>query len=231
MIFRAIILLILWVNMLVDKRNVHQRWEDQLQRYVNPRGVVNYRDWKKETHALKSYLKALEDHPPQPYWTTTNRKAYWINVYNAATIALVLDHHPLQSIKDIDAPWVTSVFRLGDQSMSLKAIEGLLLEMEDPRILFTLHRATVSSPDLSRQPYRSGTLEEQLQTAAIKFLKDPSLNQCHKYKSHMSPIFLWYFKDFGSLEQRVTLLQKYGCTEVNQKTKFRYLPFDWQLNE
>ena len=231
MIFRAIILFILGVNMAVDKRNVHQRWEDQLQRYVNPRGVVNYRDWKKETHALKSYLKALEDHPPQPYWTTTNLKAYWINVYNAATIALVLDHHPLQSIKDIDAPWGTSVFKLGDQSMSLKAIEDLLLEMGDPRILFTLHRATVSSPDLSRQPYRSSTLEEQLQTAAIKFLNDPSLNQCHKVKSHLSPIFLWYFKDFGSLEQRITLLQKYGCTEVNQKTKFRYLPFDWQLNE
>ena len=231
MIFRAIILLILGVNMAVDKRNVHQPWEDQLQRYVNPRGVVNYRDWKKETHALKSYLKALEDHPPQPYWTTTNLKAYWINVYNAATISLVLDHHPLQSIKDIDAPWGTTVFRLGDQSMSLKAIEGLLLEMGDPRILFTLHRATVSSPDLSRQPYRSSTLEEQLQTAAIRFLNDPSLNQCHKDKSHLSPIFLWYFKDFGSLEQRVTLLQKYGCTEVNQKTKFRYLPFDWQLNE
>ena len=231
MILRAMIFLILGVNMAVAQRNVHQRWEDQLQRYVAPRGVVNYSDWKKETHALKSYLKALEDHPPKPYWTTTNRKAYWINVYNAATIALVLDHHPLQSIKDIDAPWETPVFRWGDQSMSLKAIEGLLLEMGDPCILFALHRATVSGPDLSKQPYRSSTLGEQLQTAAIKFLNDPGQNQCHKDKSHLSRIFLWYFKEFGSLEQRDTLLQKYGCTGVDQKTKFRYLPFDWRLND
>jgi hypothetical protein len=47
----------------------------------------------------------------------------------------------------------------------------------------------------------------------------------------LSRIFLWYFKEFGSLEQRDTLLQKYGCTGVDQKTKFRYLPFDWRLND
>jgi hypothetical protein len=231
MLLRVLILLLLWFTTATGQRNIHQRWEDQLERNVSSTGMINYSDWKKEAHALNSYLKALEDHPPQPYWTTTDRKAYWINVYNAATLALVLEHYPLQSIQEIDSPWEIEVFKLSDRALSLKAIENLLLEMGDPRILFTLHRAAVSSPPLSKKPYRSYRLEEQLQAAAINFLNDPTQNQCHKDKSHLSRIFLWFFKDFGGLEQKITLLQKYACTEVDLDTRFSYLPFDWRLNQ
>ena len=115
--------------------------------------------------------------------------------------------------------------------MSLKAIASLLLEMGDVRVLFALHRAAVSGPVLSKKAYRSSKLEEQLETAAISFLTNPAQNQCHKDKSKLSRIFLWHFMDFGPLEQQLALLQKYGCKEVDQKTRFRYLPFDWGLND
>lgn len=229
MLLRAMILLFLWANL--TQRNIHQRWEDLLDRHVFSTGMINYSDWKKESHALSSYLKALEDHPPQAYWTPADLKAYWINVYNAATIALVLQHHPLESIQEIDDPWETKVFQLGNQVLSLKAIERLLLKMEDPRILFALHRAAVGSPVLSKQPYRSNTLEEQLQVATIKFLNDESKNKCQKDKSHLSRIFLWYFKSFGPLEQKIAFLNKYACKDVDQSTKISFLPFDWQLNQ
>ena len=231
MFLRTFILLFLWFTTVIGQRNMHERWEVQLERYVTSTGMINYSDWRKEANALDSYIKALENHPPQPYWMAIDRKAYWINVYNAATIALILEQYPLQSILEIDSPWETEVFELSNRSLSLKAIESLLLEMGDPRILFALHRAAVSSPVLSKQPYRSSSLEEQLQAAAINFLSDPNQNQCHKDKSHLSRIFLWYFKDFGLLKQRVTLLQKYACTGVDQKTRFSYLPFNWRLNQ
>lgn len=231
MFLNVLIFLYFVVNAVTAQRDLHQRWEDQLQRYVTPTGGIHYSDWKKEEHALRSYIQALQDHPPQQYWTPTNRKAYWINAYNAATIALVLKHYPLSGIREINAPWETSVFRWKDQSLSLKAIESLLLEMGDPRILFALHRAAVSSPLLSKQAYRSHTLEDQLEAAAIQFLNDPCQNQCQKDTPRLSRIFLWYFKDFGSFEKRLALLKKYGCTGVDQKTKFLYLPFDWRLND
>jgi len=231
MFLNVLILLFFGVNAVTAQRDLHQRWEGQLQHYVTPTGEINYSDWKKEEHALRSYLQALQDHPPQQYWTPTNRKAYWINVYNAATIAMVLNHYPLSGIREIDAPWETSVFRWKDQSLSLKAIESLLLEMGDPRILFALHRAAVSSPLLSRKAYRSHSLEEQLKDASIKFLNDPSQNQCQKDISRLSRIFLWYFRNFGPPEKRLALLQKYACKRVDKKTEFRFLPFDWRLND
>ena len=231
MFIRILILIFLWVNTIVGQRNLNQRWEEQLQRYVNTSGVVNYSDWKKEEHALLSYLKALENHPPQTYWTPNDHKSYWINVYNAATVSLILKYYPLKSIRQIDSPWETMIFQCKGDSLNLNAIEDLLIDMGDPSILFTLHRGAVSSPKLSREPYYSVTLEKQIKSAAINFLSDPNQNQCQRDKSYLSRIFLWYFRDFGTLKQRVTFLQKHACDEVNQKTKFRYLPFNWQLNE
>ena len=105
MFFKTIILLFFGGNLLLAQRNIHDRWEVQLKKYVAPTGEINYLEWKKEEHALRSYLKALQNHPPKPYWKMDNHKAYWINVYNAATIALVLKHYPLKSIKEINTPF------------------------------------------------------------------------------------------------------------------------------
>ena len=66
MFLRALIVMLLWVSVSMAQRNVHERWEGQLERYVAPTGAINYSDWKKEVHGLVSYLKALEDHPPPP---------------------------------------------------------------------------------------------------------------------------------------------------------------------
>lgn len=227
MISRAFIMVVLGLNMGMTQRSIHDRWEAQLERYVSIRGAVNYADWKKEAHGVQAYLSALEDHPPQPYWTLTDRKAYWINVYNAATISLVLQYYPLCGMQEIDARWEAPVFCWSGRSLSLKSIEKLLLEMQDPRILFALHRASVSSPELSRKAYHGPILEEQLEAATIKFLSYPSLNLFLL----LSMIFHWYKDNFGTAEEHLALLKKYICKDIDQKTEINYLPFDWRLNE
>ena len=115
-VFVPLLLVICGAN---AQRNIHERWEQQLEYFVAPNGLVNYKEWQKEQHALRAYLQALEDHPPQTYWTTANRKAYWINAFNAATIAKVLEHYPLQSVKDIYLFRNTVVFKINNQSLSL----------------------------------------------------------------------------------------------------------------
>lgn len=230
MFYRTFILLSFGVNLVLAQRNIHERWEVQLNQYVATTGEINYHDWKKEEYALYSYIQALQNHPPQPYWKKSNHKAYWINVYNATTIALILKHYPLQSIKDINTPWKAKVFIWKKRPLSLKAIEDILRQFNDPLILFALHRATVSGPQLSKKAYRGNTLEYQLQSAATIFLNDPNQNQCQEDTPRLSRIFLWFIKDFGSFDKKLTLIQKYGCTGFNKKTKLQYLPFDWRLN-
>ncbi len=231
MLVKLFITLFLWITIGEVQRNIHQRWQSQLHQYVAPNGKINYSDWQKEAYTLKAYLQALKDYPPQNYWTTADHKAYWINVYNAAAIHLVLEHYPLKSLCDIENPWKKIVFEIEKQDLSLEAIENKLREMEDPRIFFALHRASVSSPILSSKVYRSRSLEEQLEQASKKFLSDTTKNKYQKNECRISKILLWNLEDFKPLEVQLKLIRKYTCIEVDQKTKFLYLPFDWRLNE
>ena len=52
MLLRAMILLFLWANL--TQRNIHQRWEDLLDRHGSSRGMINNSDLKKEFQASGS---------------------------------------------------------------------------------------------------------------------------------------------------------------------------------
>lgn len=231
MIWKFWIFLSMLLKPLDGQRNIHERWEGQLQRYIAPTGVVNYSDWQKEQHALAAYLQALEDFPPQDHWTQDDRKAYWINVYNAATIALVLDNYPIESLGSVPDYHLIEIFSTTDRLWSIEAIEDHLREMNDLRVFFALHRAAVSGPQLMKTAYRSSSIDEQLDWATETFLSDPTKNQCQTKKRRLSKLLMWYAEDFGSTKAQLEFLEKYGCSNTKQSTRFSYLPFDWQLNE
>ena len=54
-------------------------------------------------------------------WTESQRLAFLINLYNAATLKLIVDHYPVKSIKDIGSffkgPWDQPVVRLFDKTV------------------------------------------------------------------------------------------------------------------
>ena len=231
MIWKFCISLLILLQPLDGQRNIHERWEGQLQRYIAPTGRINYQDWQKERHALAAYLQALEDFPPQDHWNQDDRKAYWINVYNAATIALVLDNYPIESLGSVPDYHRIEIFSTTDRLWTLESIEDHLREMSDPRVLFALHRAAVSGPQLMKTAYRSNTIDEQLDRATKTFFSDPTKNQCQTKKRRLSQLLMWYAEDLGSPKAQLEFLEKYGCSNTKKSTRFSYLPFDWQLNE
>jgi len=101
-------------------------WDGLLKKYVNDDGWGNYKglleDWKKAHHPLKQYLKKLEEPTKKEVssWSTDEQKAFYINAYNAYTIALILDHYPVKSIRDIgknaiglgEGPWKLPIVKL-----------------------------------------------------------------------------------------------------------------------
>ena len=44
----------------------------------------------KNSKLLETYLKNLENNPPIQQWTKNDSLAYFINVYNAVTVKLIL---------------------------------------------------------------------------------------------------------------------------------------------
>ncbi len=211
----------------------HQVWDQLLQKYVNPDGWVDYPGFASEREALRTYLQTLGDHAPSGQWSREARLAYFINLYNAATVALILEHYPLESIRDIPRPWGKKRVRIGDQHYSLGEIEhGILRKMEEPRIHFAINCASVSCPKLLARAFREASLEAQLQKATRDFINDPSRNVVSEGEARLSRIFKWYRKDFTTADTSlVDYLNPYLSTPLPAGTPVSYLPYDWSLNE
>ncbi|HET9887233.1 MAG TPA: DUF547 domain-containing protein, partial [bacterium] len=153
-----------------DQSPDHSAFDGLLHRYVVPTGV-DYRTWsqnKEDRSALRSYLATLAQQAPSRL-ERSEALAYWINLYNAATLSLVLEHYPVASIKDIgtalSSPWKKKVVTVEGQRLSLNEIENDIVRPSflEPRIHFALNCAARSCPPLRNEAYLGPQLESQLE--------------------------------------------------------------------
>ena len=215
------------------KAQDHSQWTVELKKYVSEEGRVKYAEWKKNTKGIDEYLLDLSNHPVQSYWTRSEKLAYWINAYNAFTIKLILDHHPIQSIQDIedgriwDKIWIT----LGDKTYSLNQIENDIIrpQFTDPRIHFALNCAAVACPPLYNEAFEEAKLQEQLETRTKLFVNNPSFNQFSEKVIRISQLFNWYNEDFKP--GLILFFNHYLPYKISSDVKIVYLPYDWNLNE
>ncbi|MEM6722817.1 MAG: DUF547 domain-containing protein [Bacteroidota bacterium] len=218
----------------------HADWTELLKKHVQD-GKVNYQGFQAERGKLDAYIATLEaGHPNEKHWSEAEQLAYWINVYNAYTIQLILDHYPVQSIRDIKegVPFINSVWDLDfiqieGHTYSLNDVEHRILrrEFEEPRIHFAIVCASISCPKLRNEAFEANRLEEQLQDQAIDFLTDPIKNQINANQMALSRIFLWFRGDFTKDQTIQEFINPFLQLEITSETTFTYLEYDWGLNE
>lgn len=210
----------------------HAQWDILLAKYVDADGNVDYRNFGDDIDSLNAYLDHLGQNSPTNSWTKVERLAYYINLYNAATIQLIINNYPLQSIKDIKNPWGKKRISIGTKLLSLGDIEHQILrKMDEPRIHFAINCASYSCPKLLNKAYTPSTLEKQLQQMTIDFVNDKKRNRISANKVQVSEIFKWYKKDFTKNGTLTDYINKYSKTAVGPNTKIEYLTYDWSLNE
>lgn len=221
----------------------HAGYDQLLKKYVDARGLVNYRAWQKDQQGLNQYLDQLSRNPPAAGWSRPEQLAYWINAYNAYTIRLILDHYPVRSIKDIGpklqlprltTPWAAEFFRIGGEQMSLDHIEHGILrkQYDDPRIHFALVCAARSCPRLRREAYTAAKLNQQLDAQGQDFLNDQGKNRVGTTSAQLSRYFEWYRGDWTRNGQSVgSWVNRYSTTKLQDNARISYLEYNWQLNE
>ncbi|NNG08875.1 MAG: DUF547 domain-containing protein [Arenibacter sp.] len=210
----------------------HSAWQQLLQEFVNDKGDVAYARFKIRENELTRYMDYLADHAPAATWTRNETLAYYINLYNAATIALILEHYPTESIRDIWRPWGQNSVRVGDKTISLGDIEHKILrKMNEPRIHFAINCASFSCPKLRSEAYKADKLEAQLHAATVDFINDPTRNILSRNKLELSAIFKWYKIDFTGKNTLINYIQKYTKLRLAADAKITYLSYDWRLNE
>lgn len=213
-----------------------------LNKYVNASGFVNYKGLKGDAAALNEYLHSLSANPPSDKWSVNEKKAYWINAYNAFTLKLIVDNYPVKSIKDIgpaiqipfvNTPWAKKFFKIGNQEMKLDAIEHDILrkQFNDPRIHFSLVCASRSCPPLRNEAYEADKLDEQLNSQGRIFLSDKSKNKITSNKIEISKIFSWFKGDFTKNSSLIDFLNRFSPVKISKDADIDHLSYNWDLNE
>ncbi len=227
----------------------HSDYGALLARYVTPTGV-RYAAWH-DAHGdrakLLEYLSRME-RVDAAALARDEAMAYWINVYNAAMLQLVLDAYPIKSPKDLGGllgtTWEKKVFRAGGERISLDHIENGILRAKypDARIHFALNCAARSCPPLRAEPYVADRLDEQLEDATRAFLADPAhvlVEPGKKPKLTVSKLFDWYAADFVAAAGSVPAYVARYASQMPAATpesaaiewKLSYADYDWALNE
>jgi hypothetical protein len=217
-------------------------WTGMLKKYVTQSGWVNYKAWKNDRGELDKYLNSLSANAPSDKWSTNEKKAYWINAYNAFTIKLILDHYPVKSIKDIgpsiqipfvNTPWAKKFFKIGGKEMKLDEIEHSILrkQFNDPRIHFSLVCASRSCPPLRTEAYEAATIDQQLNDQGRIFLSDKSKNIITPREIQISKIFSWFKGDFTKNGSLIDFLNKFSPSRIDKNADIDHLNYNWNLNE
>lgn len=221
----------------------HELFDSLLQQHVDEEGWVNYKGFIQDSTKLNKYITLLEaNHPNEKFWTREERMAYWINVYNAYTIKVIIDNYPTKSIKDIqggvgfiNSIWDEKIINIEGNIYDLNNIEHNILrpKYKDPRIHFAVNCASYSCPPLLDRAFTPEKLEEQLHAQAIRFVNDPLRNKITPEKIQISKIFTWFSGDFKMNEKDniIAFLNQYSETKINSDATVEYLDYDWVLNE
>jgi hypothetical protein len=232
------------------RRIDHDAWEAFLTRYlkIGSDGVhrVAYAlVTPADRRALDAYVQKLADLPISTY-SRTEQMAYWINLYNALTVRLVLDHYPIDSIRDIAAgsgpgvgkAWGEKLVEIEGIPISLNDIEHRILRpiWRDPRVHYALSCAAIGCANLQPEPFQGDRLEHQLNKAAMAYINDPRCIQIEGDRLGLSSIYRWYKEDFGGSDQAIiNHLMAYAAPKLAMALeRFDRISddgFDWRLND
>jgi hypothetical protein len=191
---------------------------------------------------LAAYLANLGDADPSKM-TPEEKKAFYINAYNAVAIQTVLEHYPTKSILDIEGSFKKVTHKVGGEMLTLDAIENKLREANDSRIHFAIVCASKSCPPLAGKAYTVAGLAGELDRQGKAFVSDPSNNQIDKAsgKVALSKIFFWNRKEFerdggGSLMKEVAKFVADPATAAWLATQpvpkeSDFLEYDWAVNQ
>lgn len=211
----------------------HSAWDKLLKKYVNDEGFVDYEGFKSDQNKLEAYLANLSKTVPNDDWSVQELLAYYINLYNAATVKLILDNYPTNSIKDINGAFTKSFIKIGDKELSLGAIEnGILRKMNEPRIHFAINCASFSCPKLMNEAFTAARINEQLEKVTREFINSHQ-NDISANNPKLSKIFDFYTSDFkiDGKTDLIGYINQYSTTKMNPNATYSFKEYDWNLND
>ncbi len=224
----------------------HSAWQRFLDRQLvaDPDGIarVSYTLDTATRSELDDYLTALQQIDPRTL-KRGEQLAYWVNLYNAMTVEVVLRNPEKGSILRMGkgllsiGPWNDPVLRIADFDLTLNDVEHRILRpiWKDHRIHYAVNCASLGCPNLNRTAYTAANAEALLAASEADYISHPrGVNFSERGRLQLSSIFKWYRKDFapdtgGLLEYLAAHHPEFAeqLRSYDGRIEYRY---DWNLN-
>ncbi|PMN52315.1 hypothetical protein BCT31_14625 [Vibrio lentus] len=218
----------------------HQDWQQFLDNYLVKQGqhtLVRYQTVSSSDKTkLKQYISRLEQIDPLDY-PKAEQYAYWVNLYNAVTVDLILDAYPIKSITKLGGlfsfgPWGDDVVVVNGKSLTLNDIEHRILRpiWQDPRTHYAVNCASLGCPNLQPQAFTADKTDMLLELAASEYVNSNKGVLVSNSKLQLSSIYEWFTVDFGTEKQLIQHLDQYRTQPITNTNKISY-DYDWSLNQ
>jgi uncharacterized protein DUF547 len=228
----------------------HGAWDKFLKQFVvapHPSGInrVRYQAVTAvDLKGLKSYLQSMQGLAISTY-NIAEQKAFWINLYNALTVDVILSRFPVASIRDINispglferGPWGAKLLTVEGEKLSLDDIEHRILRpiWKDNRIHYAVNCASLGCPNLQPVAYTAENTDKLLEQGAREFINHPRGVSIQKDRLQVSSIYVWFQGDFGrDAEDLMEHWQEYASPALAEALE-KYSgglnhDYDWRLN-
>ena len=229
----------------------HSALDDILRTYVisgHASGINRFRYAdvsRKHRKQLDKYIKTVTAKDPRDY-CREEQKAYWLNLYNALTLKLILDNYPVDSIENIPGPggksnvkgpWDKKLARVAGQKLSLNDIEHRILRpiWQDHRIHFGLACGGLGCPNLLPTAFTAANNRALLKQSGYDFVKHPRGVLLKDGELKVSKLFEWYKSDFAKSDKSLLKV----CAPYSEDRKALFLlgfkgkiayNHDWRIN-
>ncbi|MGH7334435.1 MAG: DUF547 domain-containing protein [Candidatus Rokuibacteriota bacterium] len=235
-----------------DTRTIdHTAWDAFLAKYVDgkhPSGInrVNYKAVSPEDRkSLEDYLTRLQAVLIAGY-NRNEQRAYWINLYNAQTVKIILDYYPVTSIRKIKippglftiGPWDGKVVTVEGERLSLNDIEHRILRpiWKDPKIHYAINCASLGCPNLSPVAFTAPNTESRLTQYASDYINHPRGASFKRNRLKVSSIYVWFQEDFGGNHAGVVQhLKQFATGDLAKQLQAHDGglddDYDWNLNQ
>ncbi len=218
----------------------HSEWQRVLDHNLIQQGSNTLFDYAhinpKDRQVLLHYINTLTKLDPRQF-NKSEQFAYWVNLYNAATVQLILENYPTTSITKLGGlfsfgPWDQEILTINDHELSLNDIEHRILRpiWQDKRIHYAVNCASLGCPNLSTNAFTSKNTLALLKQAELNFIESDKGVKFNNGKLILSSIYDWYAVDFGGEGGVLNYLSQFK-PEIKQTNKKPSYQYNWALNE
>jgi Protein of unknown function, DUF547 len=204
---------------------------------------VNYSALSGQRSAVDSYVASLIAIDPRQL-SRSEAHAFWINLYNAKTLSIMLENWPVKSIRNINlggggffgkGPWSKKLMTISGTEVSLDDIEHGIIRpiFNTPLSHYALNCASYSCPNLMPRAYTAANLKNQMRESATLYINHPRGLAIKDGEITASKIYSWYAGDFGGkskLKQHWMGFAKPELAAQIEAASIGGYDYDWTAN-